>query len=142
MSKILKKYNPVRNKIKIKLKRFLLISTFYVTQGGKGSSEGKKVQQILNWKFVIGMSKEFKFPKSKTIHEAILEIAFDTHSPFYPIWRIFLPLYYWSSIMASWNVLFFANLNSLDIPTTNFQVRICWSFFPSELPLSPWVITL
>ena len=44
-----------------------------VTQGGKASSEGKKVQQNLTWKFVIGMSKEFKFAKSKIIHEAIIE---------------------------------------------------------------------
>ena len=44
-----------------------------LTQGGKGNSEGKKVQQILTPKFVIGRSKEFKLEKSKTIHEAITE---------------------------------------------------------------------
>ena len=71
-------------------------------KGGKGSSDGKKVEQILTWKFVIGMSKELIFPKSKTIHKAILEIAVDTHSPFCPIWRIFLPMYYQPSTMAPW----------------------------------------
>ena len=39
----------------------------------KVSSEGKKVQQNLTLKFVIEMSKEFKFSKSKSIHEAIIE---------------------------------------------------------------------
>ena len=34
------------------------------TQVGKGSSVEKKVQQILTWKFVIGMSMWFKFAKS------------------------------------------------------------------------------
>ena len=33
----------------------------------------KKVQQNLTLKFVIEMSKEFKFSKSKSIHEAIIE---------------------------------------------------------------------
>ena len=110
-----------------------------LTQGGKGSSEGKKVQQILTWKFVIGMSTKFKFPKSKKIHEAIFEIAVDTHSLFCPFWQIFLPVYNLPSILASWIVLLFANLNSIDIPIANIQVRICWTFFPSELPFPSWV---
>ena len=33
---------------------------YYLTQGGKGSSEGKKVQQIVTWKFEIGMSTGFE----------------------------------------------------------------------------------
>ena len=86
------------------------------------------------------MSTDFKFPKSKTIHEAILEIAVDTHTPLSPYWRIFLPVCNRPSIMASWIVLHFVNLNSVDIPITNFQVKICWTFFPSELPLPSWVL--
>ena len=41
--------------------------------------------------------------------------------------------------MASWFFLFFAILNHINIPITNFEVRIRWSFFPSELPLPTWV---
>ena len=55
-----------------------------VTQGGKGSSEGKKVQQILTSKYVMGILNWFKIVKNKKIHEAILEIAVNTHSPFCP----------------------------------------------------------
>ena len=51
----------------------------------------------------------------------------------------FLPMYDRHSIMASWIDLLFENLNSLDISIANFQVRFCWTFFPSELPLPPWV---
>ena len=54
------------------------------TQGGKGSSEGKKVQQILTSKYVMGILNWFKIVKNKKIHEAILEIAVNTHSPFCP----------------------------------------------------------
>ena len=108
------------------------------TQGCNGTSEGKKVQQNLTWKFVIGMSTGFKFSKGKTIQGAILEIALDTDSQFYPIWRSFLLVSYRPSIMALWIVLLFANLNPIDIPITNFYVRICWTFFPSELALHPW----
>ena len=110
-----------------------------LAQGGKGSSEGKKVQQILTWKFVTGMSTKFKFPKSKKIHEAIFEIAVDTHSLFCPFWQIFLPVYNLPSILALWIVLLFTNLNSIDIPIPNVQVRLCWTFFPSELPFPSWV---
>ena len=85
------------------------------------------------------MSTKFKFPKSKKIHEAIFEIAVDTHSLFCPFWQIFLPVYNLPSILASWIVLLFANLNSIDIPIANVQVRICWTFFPSELPFPFWV---
>ena len=84
------------------------------------------------------MSTEFKFPKSKTIHEAIFEIAVDTHSLFCPFWQIFLPVYNLPSILASWIVLLFANLNSIDIPIANVQVRICWTFF--TLRYLSWVI--
>ena len=55
-----------------------------LTQGGKGSSEGKKVQQILTSKYVMGILNWFKIVKNKKIHEAILEIAVNTHSPFCP----------------------------------------------------------
>ena len=85
------------------------------------------------------MSTEFKFPKSKTIHEAIFEIAIDTHSLFCPFWQIFLPVYNLPSILASWIVLLFTNLNSIDIPIPIVQVRLCWTFFPSELPFLSWV---
>ena len=54
------------------------------TQGGKGSSEEKKVQQILTSKYVMGILNWFKIVKNKKIHEAILEIAVNTHSPFCP----------------------------------------------------------
>ena len=66
------------------------ILTFYLynvqqfIQGGKGSSEGKKVQQILTSKYVMGILNWFKIVKNKKIHEAILEIAVNTHSPFCP----------------------------------------------------------
>ena len=85
------------------------------------------------------MSKEFEFPKSKTIHEAIFEIAIDTHSLFCPFWQIFLPVYNLPSILASWIVLLFTSLNSIDIPIPIVQVRLCWTFFPSELPFLSWV---
>ena len=85
------------------------------------------------------MSTKFKFPKSKKIHEAIFEIAVDTHSLFCPFWQIFLPVYNLPSILALWIVLLFANFNSIDIPIANVQVRICWTFFPSELPFPSWV---
>ena len=55
-----------------------------LTQGGKGSSEVKKVQQILTSKYVMGILNWFKIVKNKKIHEAILEIAVNTHSPFWP----------------------------------------------------------
>ena len=58
--------------------------TYIVTQGGKGSSEGKKVQQILTSKYVMGILNWFKIVKNKKIHEAILEIAVNMHSPFCP----------------------------------------------------------
>ena len=86
------------------------------------------------------MSTKFKFPKSKKIHEAIFEIAVDTHSLFCPFWQIFLPVYNLPSILASWIVLLFANLNSIDISIANVQVRICWTFYPSELPFPSWVL--
>ena len=54
------------------------------TQGGKGSSEEKKVQQILTSKYVMGILNWFEIAKNKKIHEAILEIAVNTHSPFCP----------------------------------------------------------
>ena len=54
------------------------------TQGGKGSSEGKKVQQILTSKYVMGILNWFEIAKNKKIHEAILEIAVNMHSPFCP----------------------------------------------------------
>ena len=37
----------------------------YDTQVGKGSSWGKKVQQILTWKFVMGMFMWLKIAKNK-----------------------------------------------------------------------------
>ena len=43
------------------------------------------------------------------------------------------------SKMAQWIFLFFAILNHINISITNFEVRICWSFFPSEQPLPTWV---
>ena len=43
------------------------------------------------------------------------------------------------SKMASLIFLFFAILNHINIPITNFEVRICWTFFSSELPLPTWV---
>ena len=66
--------------------QFLLQNMFknLYTQGGKGSSEGKKVQQILTSKYVMGILNWFKIVKNKKIHEAILEIAVNTHSPFCP----------------------------------------------------------
>ena len=76
-------------------------------QVGKVSSEEIKVQQFLTW---------FKFPKSKTINEAILEIAVDTKSSFCPIWQIFLvvpffPLRYSCQLVCS--VLFRSKSNSI-----------------------------
>ena len=44
------------------------------------------------------------------------------------------------SKMASLIFLFFAILNHINIPITNFEVRICWTFFSSELPLPTWVV--
>ena len=55
-----------------------------ITQGGKGSSEEKKVQQILTSKYVMGILNWFEIAKNKKIHEAILEIAVNMHSPFCP----------------------------------------------------------
>ena len=56
----------------------------YNTQGGKGSSDEKKVQQILTSKYVMGILNWFEIAKNKKIHEAILEIAVNMHSPFCP----------------------------------------------------------
>ena len=81
---------------------------------------------ILNW---------LKIVKNKKIHEAILEIAVNTHSPFCPIWRIFLPVYHRPSKKASWIFLFFAILNHMTSHKSNFEVRIRLSFFSSELSL-------
>ena len=36
------------------------------------------------------------------------------------------------SKMAQWIFLFFSILNHIKIPTTNFEVRIHWSFFPKK----------
>lgn len=44
----------------------------------------KKVQQILTSKYVMGILNWFEIAKNKKIHEAILEIAVNTHSPFCP----------------------------------------------------------
>ena len=41
--------------------------------------------------------------------------------------------------MASWILLILTILNHINIPILNFEVRLCWTFFPSELPLPPWV---
>ena len=54
------------------------------TQGGKGSSDEKKVQQILTSKYVMGILIDLKLQKKQKIHEAILEIAVNMHSPFCP----------------------------------------------------------
>ena len=104
-----------------------------VPQGGKGSSEGKKVQRILTSKYVMGILNWFKIVKNKKNHEAILEIAVNMHSPFCP------KLVDQPSKMASWILLILTILNHINIPILNFEVRLCWTFFPSELPLLPWV---
>ena len=77
--------NDLANASKLTFKVASYVFHFMLsTQGGKGSSEGKKVQQILTSKFVMGILNWFKIVKNKKIHEAILEIAVNTHSPFCP----------------------------------------------------------
>ena len=39
--------------------------------------------------------------------------------------------------MASWILLILMILNHINIPLFSFEVRLCWTFFPSELPLPP-----
>ena len=56
------------------------------TQVGKGSSEEKKVQQILTSKFVMGMFMWFKIAKNKKINEAILEGRWYTGRKIFQIW--------------------------------------------------------
>ena len=51
----------------------IVVFAFTVTQGSKGNSEGKKVQQSLTSKLSLGMFMWFKIVKIKRIHEAILE---------------------------------------------------------------------
>ena len=43
------------------------------------------------------------------------------------------------SKIASSIFFVFAILNHKNIPKANFEVRICWTIFPSELPLPTWV---
>ena len=74
------------------------------------------------------MSKEFKFLKSKTIHEAIFEIAVDTHSPFCPIWWIFLPVYHRPSKRANGMILIFMKICCLLSPFNEFYIRLLCSF--------------
>ena len=85
------------------------------------------------------MSMEFKFAKSKTIHEANIEGRLYTGRKICQNGQNRLCVSTAISKMASWIFLLFGNLNFVDIPVTNFQVRICWTFFPSELPFPPWV---
>ena len=58
----------------------------HVSQGGKGNSEGKKVQQILTSKLSIGMFMWFQIVKIKRIHEAILEGWWYTGRKILQIW--------------------------------------------------------
>ena len=58
------------------------------------------------------------------------------------IWQNGLCVFTAISKMALDFFLFFAILNHINIPRTNFWVIICWTFFPSELPLPTWVITM
>ena len=44
------------------------------------------------------------------------------------------------SKMAQGKISFFAILNHINIPKTNCLVRICCTFFSSELPLPTWVM--
>ena len=135
IGKVLNRDQSKRYRIKI----FILNKCRPCTHDGKGSSEGKKVQQILTWTFAIGMSIEFKFAKSKTIHEANIEGRLYTGRKICQNGQNRLCVSTAISKMASWIFLLFGNLNFVDIPITNFQVRICWTFFPSELPFPPWV---
>ena len=100
----------------------------YLTQGGKGNSEGKKVQQSLTSKLSIGMFMWFKIVKIKRIHEAILE-GWSTN-----FGQNGLCMLTAISKMASWFFLVFAILNQFNIPITYFEVRICWTFFPLSYP--------
>ena len=59
---------------------------FSSTQCGKGSSEGKKVQQSRTLKLNKGMFKWFKFVKIKRIHEAILECWWYTGRIVHQLW--------------------------------------------------------
>ena len=62
------------------MKKYIWVLVCHVEMGApkveRVSSEGEKIQQIL----VTGMSDGFKLSKSKTIHQAILEIAVDAHT--------------------------------------------------------------
>ena len=57
-----------------------------VTQVGKGSSEGKKVQRILLLDYVLGIWKELKIAKIEIKSEAILEGWWYTGRKIHQIW--------------------------------------------------------
>ena len=113
--------------------------TYIVTQGGKGSSEGKKVQQSLTSKLNIGMFMWFKFVKIKRIHEAILEGCWYTGRIVHQLWAEWAVRFNCYLQNGFVNILLFTISNQFNTPITYFEVRICWTFFSSELPLPPWV---
>ena len=100
------------------------------TQGGKGSSEGKKVQQILTSKYVIGILDWFKILKNKKIHGAILDIAVNPHRPFCPKlvdYSACVPPALQNGFMNSFD---FDNFESHKHPYTQFRSQTLLDLFP------------
>ena len=68
------------------------------------------------------------FMKIKIIPLALLEIAASMHSPFCPIWRIFLPVYHRPSKRANGMILIFMKMCCLLSPFNEFYIRLLFSF--------------
>ena len=68
------------------------------------------------------------FMKIKIIPLALLEIAASMHSPFCPIWRIFLPVYHRPSKRANGMILIFMKICCLLSPFNEFYIRLLCSF--------------
>ena len=115
---------------------FLKVYLNGVTQDGKGSSEGKKVQQILTSKYVMGILNWFKIVKNKKIHEAILEIAVNTHSPFCPKlvdYSACVPPALQNGFVNSFD---FDNFESHKHPYTQFWSQTLLDLFPLWVTLA------
>ena len=76
----------------------------------------------------------FKIAKNKKNHGAILEGRWYTGRKIRQFRLNWLWVLTAISKMAPWIFLFFAILNHINIPITDFEVRIRCYFFPSELP--------
>ena len=80
------------------------------------------------------------FMKIKIIPLALLEIAASMHSPFCPIWRIFLPVYHRPSKRANGMILIFMKICCLLSPFNEFYIRLLCSFQFHQIILKYTVI--